>query len=371
MYWGETNMKRSEKPYPLAELDLPGELKKAWENGWLDGFSEDHFLIKAIENRLDIYPSLFQESYSVYRLYPISKNNFCWNFCINFSSRIGRMNKLFGEKAIQHFFVDQLSAGKDHYSEDQFFRALSEISVLCYWEMKAHSGEYEPTTNGKKNPEARLYCNNGVTVDIEVKTPGFNDFKGIEDIVIPTVLLDDEGRKAFMHYCLYHGLNGAMPRVMKLKDFLNSAAEKFEDVDHIKHMNLLYINWSWSEFEESGYQEAFSLIANLINGILVHKSIGLSLGISEEVYNKITAVVVYTESLHGLMFGDFRWVWNRGQDGQPQFGIFGMHNCEKIYDTVGMNPNAEQLTPIITGVFRDTSLVPDLMKLISEHMLKP
>ena len=99
-------MKRSEKPYPLAELDLPGELKKAWENGWLDGFSEDHFLIKAIENRLDIYPSLFQESYSVYRLYPISKNNFCWNFCINFSSRIGRMNKLFGEKAIQHFFVD-------------------------------------------------------------------------------------------------------------------------------------------------------------------------------------------------------------------------------------------------------------------------
>ena len=47
-----------------------------------------------------------------------------------------------------------------------------------------------------------------------------------------------------------------MPRVQKLKDFLNSAADKFEPVDHVNHMNLLYINWSYSEFEEEGYQEA-------------------------------------------------------------------------------------------------------------------
>ena len=362
-------MLRSEREYPLAGLDLAGSLKRAWENGWLDGFSDEHFLIKAIEKRLEKNPKLFQIPSHLTTLYPVTPTTFQENFCINFSGKIARLVSLFGEENIKRFFTDQLSAGKAHYEEDQFFRALSEVSVLNYWGMNAKSGDYEPKTNGNKNPEARIICKNGVTVDIEVKTPGFKDFAGIEDIVIPTVLLNDEGRKEFVEYCVSHNLHGAMSRVMKIKDFLNSAAVKFEKVDHISHMNLLYINWSLSEFEESGFQEAFALMAHPINGILTHKELGLSLGVDEEVYERITAVVVYTESLHGLMFGDFRWVWIRGHDGQPQFGIIGIHGCDKLFETTGMNPYAEQLTPVITGIFRDTRCVPDLISLIDKHML--
>ena len=175
--------------------------------------------------------------------------------------------------------------------------------------------------------------------------------------MIPTVLLDEQGRKAFMDFCKSHNLNGAMPRVMKIKDFLNSAAEKFEKVDHVSHMNLLYINWTLSEFEESGYQEAFSLMAHSINGILLHKNLGLSLGVNEEVYDKITAV--------------FRCVWIRGHDGQPQVGIIGMHNCDGLFETTGMNPYANQLKPVITGIFRDTSHVQQLISLIDRHMIRP
>lgn len=362
-------MKRSETTYPLMGIDLAGGLKNAWEKGWLDEFSNDHFLIKAIEKRLEKYPELFTFSVQQMPLYQITINNFQENFCINFSFKLKKLIDLFGECNMHRFFTDQLSAGKRNYDEDQFFRAMSEVSVLSFFASRAESGEYEPQTNGEKNPEARLKLKNGCVVDIEVKTPGFTDFKGIKDIVIPTVLLDDQGRLEFMSICEAYGLNGAMPRVMKIKDFLNSAAEKFENVDHVQHMNLLYINWSFSEFEESGFQEAFSLMANEINGILVQREIGISLGVHEDVYSKITAVVVYTESLHGIMFGELRYIWIRGYDEQPQFGIIGMHNCDNLQKVTGMNPYAEQPTPVLTGILRNTNCVNELIELIDKHML--
>ena len=275
-------MNRSEKSFPMAGLDISGNLKRAWEDGWLDEFSDEHFLIKAIEKRLEYYPRVYQIEQSQAVPYVITRDNFQENFCVNFSVKVGRLISLFGEKDIHRFFVDQLSAGKGNYDEDQFFRALSEVSILIYLGTKAKSGNYEPKTNGKKNPEARLQLVNEVTVDVEVKTPGFKDFHGITNIVIPTVLLTDKGRESFFSYCNLHGLHGAMPRVMKVKDFLNSAAVKFEQVDHNHHINLLYINWTLSEFEEAGYEEAFALMAHPLNGILTHKEIGLSLGVDEE-----------------------------------------------------------------------------------------
>ena len=44
---------RREKVFPLEGfIELCGFLHKAWTNGWLDEYSDDHYLIKAIENRL-------------------------------------------------------------------------------------------------------------------------------------------------------------------------------------------------------------------------------------------------------------------------------------------------------------------------------
>lgn len=366
-------MKKSEEQIPLGAsastvLGDKDFLQKAWQEGWLDEFSEDHFLIKAIENRLNDFQGRLQLNINDIHIYPT--DNFQEIFCINFSNRMNNLLRFFGEDAIKEFVMSQLSAGKEKYDEGQFFRALSEISILSFWLQRSKSGQYEPTTNGDKNPEARFECVNGVTVDVEVKTGGFEDISTIRNMAIPAVLLDDEGRKEFLEYCGNNSIHGYMPRVLKLKDLLNSAAEKFERVDHVNHVNLLYINWTFSEFIDSGFEEAFSLFVNLENGILTHKEIGISLGISEEVYDKITAVVVYTESLEGLMFGDFRWVWTRGNVGMPHFGIVGMHGCDGLFEITGMNPYAIRQTPILLAYLKDSKHTNSLMDIIAKHMLK-
>lgn len=350
---------------------MAGALSKAWSEGWMDEFSNNHFLVKAIEGRLDKYLGSYHYTSICVTLYGVTKENFQQNFCLNFSQNIAGLIQFFGEDKIKTFFTDQLSAGKGNYDEAQFFRALSEISILRFWRQRSKSGDYEPKTNGKKNPEARFRCTNGVTVDIEVKTPGFHDFDGLKGIVLPLVLLNDKGRDDFSSYCSSHSINGIMPRIGKLKDFLNSAAEKFENVDHVTHMNILYINWTFSEIMESGFEEAFSLLAHPINGILEHKDIGLSIGVHEEVYEKITAVIVYTELVSSLMFGDFRQIFlSRMSDGGRRYGIIGMHNCNNLYEITGMNPYALQPTPIIVYLAKEPKHFDKLIQIIGENMLQ-
>ena len=121
---------------------------------------------------------------------------------------------------------------------------------------------------------------------------------------------------------------------------------------------------------ESGFEEALSLLAHPVNGILTRKDIGLSLGINKEVYEKITAVIVYTESVNGLMFGDFRWVWTRESNGMPHFGIVGIHNCEALFELTGMNPYGKQLTPIMLYLAKDPKYYDELFQIISDNLLR-
>lgn len=77
----------------------------------------------------------------------------------------------------------------------------------------------------------------------------------------------------------------------------------------------MYINWSYRDFPANSFLEAWSLLVNEFNGILRYPEIAYSIGINADVFKKITAVVVYTESLEGLMFSDFRYIWQRGRAG--------------------------------------------------------
>ena len=364
-------MKRSEMSYPLFNsipLEECDALRKAWEEGWLDDFSEEHFLIRAINGKLNDFDGKLQYNANNIPLY--SSDNLNENFLINFSFRLHSLIQFFGESYIKNFIVNQLSAGKKQYSEGQFFRAFSEVVILCFWCNRSKSGEYEPQINGKKNPEARFICHNDIVVDIEVKTGGFEDIKQVENMVIPTVLLDDIGRIEFVNYCHKHGIRAYMPRVHKLKDFLNSAADKFDYVDHTSHLNLLYINWTFSEFIDSGFEEALSILSNEVNGILTHKDIGYKIGLSEDVFDKITAVIVYTESLSGLMFNDFRWVWTRNELNHPHFGIIGMHIVDDIiFDTSGMNPKAFQESPCLLAYLHESSHAEQLFQIIKNNIL--
>lgn len=362
-------MKYSDSPYPLANIDIPGMLKQAWEEGWMDKYHEKHFLIKAINGKLDKYRGYQQHIVNNLHMWEITKENFQINFCLNLSTKLAGLSAFFGEEKIQRFIEDQLSAGKAAYDEEQFFRALSEVSVLAFWRQRSKSGEYEPMTNGKKNPEARFLCVNGVTVDIEVKTPGFPDVDRVREYAIPTILLDDKVAE-FKAYCKEQGLIAILPRVFKLKEFLNSAADKFEEVNHIDHMNFLYINWTFSEYPESSFLEAYGLLANRDNGLLVNRGIGKEFGISDEVYNKITAIIVYTESLNGLMFSDFRYIWTRSPEGNPHFAIIGMHNTQSLFETTGMNACGNMLVPALLYIAGKDNHWESLMDIIHRHIKK-
>ena len=92
--------------------------------------------------------------------------------------------------------------------------------------------------------------------------------------------------------------------------------------------------------------------SNDVNNILTHKEIGLRLGLSVDVYDKISAVIVYTESLSGLMFNDFTWVWTPNEEGIPHFGIIGMHINGDIIEKIIWN---EPLSPVSNAVLYSIS----------------
>lgn len=306
-------MKRSESKFPLKnDFILFDFLYNIWTDGWLDDYSDEHFLIRAIENRLSDFIGKQQVYLDNTPMYPeINENNFVINFLINFSTKMNGLCYAFGKEQIKKFVINQLSAGKDNYSEEQFFRAMSEISVICYfcsittWKDKI----YEPHTNGKKNLEVRLISQEDIIIDIEVKTPGFNQANLNEIKLMPTVLLTQEGISAINEHCESKNMKCLMPRVGKLKDFINSATEKFETPKDNNHLNLLFINWSYSEFAPDAYLEAYSLLVNPVNGIIRNKDIGMKIGVLEEAYEKISAIIIYSDSLNGLAYLDLRYIW--------------------------------------------------------------
>lgn len=327
---------RHDIPFPMHnDYEICCYLKNIWECGWLDEYSDEHFLIKAIENRLTTFVGYTQMINNEPNLHGLIKANgiidndsFNSNFCMNLSGRLACLEDVFGKEHIERFVKDQLSAGKQNYNEDTFFEALSEISILYFYAFRCKWKEaiYEPPvgkTNSAKNPEARfigeLPFDDGtkdVVINIEVKCPKFPSIEHQESkIAIPTVLLSNEGRKQVPSFCEKNGISYISPRVMKLKDFLNSAASKFS-VPQDNVYNLLYINWSYCDFPSNSFLEAWSLLTNTINGILTHPKAAQGLGVSPEVFEKITAVIVYTEALEGLMFLDFRNVWQMNGRGQ-------------------------------------------------------
>ncbi|MBU3187209.1 hypothetical protein [Clostridium estertheticum] len=213
--------------------------------------------------------------------------------------------------------MDQLAAGKENYSEEQFFRALSEIHVLNFlmtFGSGFKEGIYEPKLNSssESNPEARLIFENEITIDVEVKTPGFSRLtkpnKNKIGIIKPNVIISDKGIRKIRMYCEKNKIELMLPRVLKLKDFIKSAASKFEVPTSNKHFNLLFINWTYTDFPECDLHEPISLFVNPISGILSYNKKTLELlNISEKELDKISAIVLYKDNINNILFGDFRY----------------------------------------------------------------
>ena len=366
-------MIRSETPFP-SEFDniICSFLKRAWQEGWLDNYSDDHFLIMALEGRLNQFTwneQFLNNNNNVYYSAvttdgKVDYKAFSVNFCTNLSAKLAGMSSMFGEKQTKKFITDQLSAGKENYDEDMFFQAFSEIEILTFF----HRGfdwkeiKYEPPVDSNgANPEAYFIgeiCNKDsdvpikVKANIEVKTPEFprlNSHK--EKLLIPTILLSDQGRKTVPQLCTDNNVEFISPRVNKLVDFINSATKKF-DYPKENEYNLLYINWAYCDFPSNAFLEAWALLTNKYNGLLTHPNIGTTLPfknpISAEAYKKITAIIVYTSSIDQLMFCDFRHVWQRHVRG-CKFRMFVLDKkirndelsdkSNLLFQLTGMNPD--------------------------------
>lgn len=407
-------MKRSNYPFPFNDFLPMDFVKRAWENGWLDEFADNHFLILAIEDRLNHFDweHQFVSNTTMDFFTPLNSDGtinfheFAYNFIVNLSTKLAVMEFRFGTQQIQNFVVNQLSAGKTNYSIDNFFQALSEIEILSFYcRIDWDNYIYEPPLNAHgKKPEARFegtfsFDDNlplKIQVNIEVKTPKFPLLQNPNRrVAIPTVLLSDEGRQKFQLLCQQNNVKDLLPRITKLVDFLNSAASKFE-IPKKNQYNILYINWSYSDFPLDGFLEPWSLLSNELNGILTHPKIAGRLSfnppLNPDIYNKISTIIVYSSSIDQLMFSDFRYVWKKSLSHTQQFRMFVLDKeLEKrelssessiLFEITGMKPSISEkgelpflLNPSVDeDASRDQKIKHDLFKqelyqVIEQHHL--
>ena len=403
---------RRDTNFPI-DSELCSYLKKAWDKGLFDEYSDEHFLIKAIENRLNHFVAIDQLINNNFNITGIIDENgnidfdiFNLNFCINFSNKLNYLCETFGESSIERFITNQLSAGKKNYSEDTFFQALSEVSILSFFaaQRRWDNVSYEPrllNTSSKKNPEASFCglftCDNNmnpdpkqekkVKINVEVKSARFmHDSHQKERIAIPTVLLTPEGQNLVKKYCNTNDIKYLDPRILTLRDFINSAASKF-NLPGENEYNLLYINWSFRDFSSNSFLEPWSLLTNEINGVLTHSEAAKSIDIDSDALEKISAIIVYTESLEGLMFGDFRYVWQNNGAGNRfrmwiidnelrqleekglsniLFYITGMRPCKCLNQHVMIDYKSKNYTEAAEGAYHSLQL----SNLIKTHIKK-
>ena len=111
--------------------------------------------------------------------------------------------------------------------------------------------------------------------------------------------LNDTGISEFERICSENGCFFQRPRISKLKSFLESAITKFHIQDTGEY-NILCINWSYTDIVVNGYIEPTMLLFNKVNGIMNHKDMAGKLGISSDIYKKISAVLVFQNSVEAI-----------------------------------------------------------------------
>ena len=129
-------MLRSETPFPTKfDNVICSYLKRIWQEGWLDEYSTDHFLIMALDGRLNEFTwnEQFLNNNNNAYYSAITKDGtvdyetFSMNFCTNLSTKLAGMSAMFGEKETKKFIMDQLSAGKENYDENIFFKLFRRL----------------------------------------------------------------------------------------------------------------------------------------------------------------------------------------------------------------------------------------------------
>ena len=323
-----------------------------YDKGLMQDYSENHFIIRAMKGEIDIikeYGHLLNRSF-INNYTP----DFSSTFLMNFSNKLRRCANVFSEEKIYDFVTNQLSAGKKKYREATFFEALSEINVLfyfCNFVGKINEARYEPKQGvSGANPEARFIFENDVIMDIEVKKANFTNnidsMKGENGAIKPNITLTESTKNELMQFCLDNKLQLVFPRVSKLGEFIKSAASKMQIATTNKHFNLLFINWTYTDFPECGVNEPMSIFINTENGLfynnnaltLIKHKDGSNI-LNRKDLDKISAVILYRDTLETLLSGDFSFHF---KEQTFKFAINRINNEELDFNILstllGMNP---------------------------------
>ena len=306
-------MKRSNNAFPIQTDEIfMNSLRKLWEDGCFDEYSDNHVLIRAMNGDDKAFDNIIRKLEYCTWDYP-HENIDHFTFLINFSNRVDFLSEIFGYEQIADFVKNQLSAGKKRYDENTFLEAYTEILVLWYigtFGPGCVLAQYEPTIGeGNHNPEASFDFADGTRIDVEVKTARITDSFYTGDVYMPLRCMDVKGIEIFEKLCGKYGVKAVRPRIGKLKDFINSACQKFENIKTDKHYNVLVINVSSSNLRMYPYLEMAMLLDNPINGIFRDSLIADNYGISRELYNKVSAVFIICNSIETMAFTDLRYLF--------------------------------------------------------------
>ena len=287
-----------------------------WKEGCFDDYSKNHFLIRAI-----MKDPLLEDNVKQYRGNGLVLSFDPVNFVQNFATKICALLSFFSNEVekIKDFLRNQMAAGKQKYQEKSFFDAYSEILLLYY--LGTRSDEhgrnfYEPSVNSvsSKNPEAIFNYPNGKKIAIEVKNAAFPPLPQNPKFIMPLYPMEKERLDNLDTICQEDGYCLVRPRVGKMKDFINSACEKFNKPADDNSYNILAMNWTDTNIPNLSVVEPAVYLGNKENGLMQFKTMAskISAGnfvFNQDMYEKITAIIVFKASMDTLFFSDFRYLF--------------------------------------------------------------
>lgn len=129
---------RHELPFPIHnDCGICNYLRSIWKCGWLDEYSDDHFLIKAIENRLTAFigfTQMLNNEPNLHRLIKghgiIDNDSFNINFYMNLSGCLACLQTMFGNDHMERCSMDGFTAFGATTSMNSMTRSASYIFYI-------------------------------------------------------------------------------------------------------------------------------------------------------------------------------------------------------------------------------------------------
>ena len=245
-------------------------------------------------------------------------------FIANLSCALSKLKENCTSEDLKNY-IAKLAAGKENYSEDQFWETLHELNAFMYMTKFSNcSIEYEPAIGGNtgRNPEFRVNFSHKIDIksssstiinncifDVEVKSIVGNLNNSInknDPFILPLLPIQYEKREQLKEACNELGFKLELPEVTHIKNFLNNAYTKFVCPDSKNHFNLLFLNWTFREIENN-WLEPYMLLNNIHNGLYCYREIGEKCGLEPGVYDRISAIFIYSCPIQSIMFNDITW----------------------------------------------------------------